>query len=151
MSKRSVNDSLDKIVMLVDGNNSIAVNLQNKILRHINSLKKKTKPTNRGGEKPPGSSQFEKPMNVSPEMCEFANWEKGCHKSRTDVTKVIWQYVTDNNLKFAENKRKCTLDSKLKELLGLDVDNISYPQIQKYIGKHLTNIVELEPPIENDE
>lgn len=142
MSKRSIVDTLDKLTDLVDGNNGISINLQTKLLRHVNSLKKKSKPTNLIKERKSGSSQFEKKMVVSSEMCMFAKWDENCLKSRTDVTKAIWDYVTTNNLKSESNRRICTLDDNLKKLLGVEVEQISYPQIQKYIGQHLSNIKE---------
>lgn len=138
MSKRSAIDSLDKLKQLVEGNNAISVNLQSKLLKHVNTALKKTKPVSQKKEKIPGESQFEKKMLVSKEMCEFAKWDNGCHKSRVEVTKVIWNYVTENNLRSETNKRICVLDDTLKQLLGVDEDQVSYPQIQKFIGKHLT-------------
>ena len=138
MSKRSAVDSLDKLKQLIEGNNAISVNLQSKLLRHVNTAIKKTKPVNQKKEKIPGESQFEKKMVVSEEMCDFAGWERGCLKSRVEVTKVIWDYVTEKNLRSESNKRICILDNSLKQLLGIEIDEVSYPQIQKYIGKHLT-------------
>jgi chromatin remodeling complex protein RSC6 len=140
MSKRSANDSLDRLKGLIDGNNQIAVGLQVKLLRHVNAAIKKTKPSNPAKEKNLGSSQFEKKMHVSDEMCEFAGWEKGCLKSRVEVTNAIWGYVTENKLKSEQNKRICTLNDTLKSLLKVQTDTIMYPQIQKYIGQHLTKV-----------
>lgn len=138
MSKRSAVDSLEKLKQLIDGNNAISVNLQTRMLRHVNTAVKKTKPTTQKKEKVPGESQFEKKMTVSAEMCTFAGWDKGQLKSRVEVTKVIWDYVTANNLRTENNKRICVLDKTLKTLLGIEMDEVSYPQIQKYIGKHLS-------------
>lgn len=137
MSKRSAIDSLDKLKTLIDGNNGIAVNLQVKLLRHVNTAIKKTKPSNPKGKKAPGESQFEKKMPVSEAMRKFAKWEEGCEKSRVNVTEAIWNYVAANNLKGENNKRICHLDDTLKELLGVTEDYSTYPRIQKYIGKHL--------------
>lgn len=140
MSKRSANDSLDKLKNLIEGNNSISLNLQSRMLRHVTSAMKKTKPANPKKEKVPGESQFEKKMLVSAEMCQFAGWDAGSLKSRVDVTKVIWDYVTKHNLKTETNKRVCRPDATLAKILGVKDAEVSYPQIQKYIGKHLTKV-----------
>ena len=140
MAKRSANDSLEKLKTIVEGNNAISMNLQTKMLRHINTAMKKTKPTTTQKEKVAGSSQFEKKMLVSPEMCKFAGWEEGCLKSRVEITKVIWDYVTEHNLKAEKNKRMCVLNEVLKSLLQIQEEEVSYPQIQKYIGKHLSKV-----------
>jgi chromatin remodeling complex protein RSC6 len=138
MTKRTAVDSLEKLKQQIEGNNAIAVNIQLKLLKNVNAAIKKSKPTSQKKEKIPGESQFEKKMLVSEAMCEFAGWEKGCLKSRVDVTKVIWDYATKNNLRLETNKRICVLDEKLKQLLGLEQEELLYCHIQRHIGDHLT-------------
>jgi chromatin remodeling complex protein RSC6 len=90
-------------------------------------------------EKIPGStpSQFEKPMRIGQDIAIFAEWDIESLHSRVDITKVICNYICTNNLQNPENRRIIMLDEKLKTLLGVDVDTITYPDIQKYIGAHL--------------
>lgn len=134
-SKRSVN--LNKLKGIVDGNPAISVQLQGKILKIVDSVMKNTERKNNV----PGTSQFDKKMIVSDEMCDFAGWPHGSLHSRVEVTDAIWnRYVKANDMRSSTNKRIGKLDDKLKRLLNVDVDELSYPQIQKYIGQHLTKI-----------
>jgi chromatin remodeling complex protein RSC6 len=143
MSKRSANDSLNKLKGLVEGNPAISVQLQGKILKIVDSVMKKAKPSKEGKEnKVPGTSQFDKKMMVSNDMCDFAGWPHESHHSRVEVTDAIWnRYVKANDMRSSTNKRIGKLDDKLKSLLKVDVDELTYPQIQKYIGQHLTKVV----------
>jgi len=111
------------------------------MMKHVNSALKKTKSSAAAKDaKVPGTSQFDKQLLVSPEMCAFAGWEVGSHKSRVEVTKAIWDYVKVHELRTEENKRQCILDDVLKTLLNVDEKTLSYPRIQKHIGQHLKKI-----------
>jgi|SRR5580658_578004 chromatin remodeling complex protein RSC6 len=137
MSKRSTAESIDKLRGLVEGNAGISVQLQTKLLKQVNQISKRAKPAEAKEKRPPGSSQFEKPLPISQQMAEFAGWEPGSLKSRVQVTKAVWGYAIEKELRRDEkNKRVCYLDNTLKALLGTDEATITYPQIQKYIGKH---------------
>jgi chromatin remodeling complex protein RSC6 len=142
MSKRSA-VSLNKLKCLVEGNPAISVQLQGKILKIVDSAMKKAKPSKEDTEtKVPGTSQFDKKMLVSDEMCDFACWPRNSLHSRVEVTDAIWnRYVKANDMRSSTNKRIGKLDNKLKALLKVDVDELTYPQIQKYIGQHLTRVV----------
>lgn len=136
MSKRSIAESIEKLKGLVEGNDSISVQLQTKILKYVNQISKHVKPIEVKEKRPPGSSQFEKKMPISREMAAFAGWDVDSEKSRVEVTKVVWDYVKQEQLRDETNKRVCILNDKLKSLLGTDEPTLTYPQIQKYIGKH---------------
>lgn len=137
MAKRSAIDALDKIKVLVEGNPGISVTLQNKILKCVVAAIKRTKPAIVKELKKTGTSQFEKKMNISDEMKTFAGWDATEKHSRVDVTKAIWDYIKTNNLRNASNKRLFTLDDTLKALLKTDVDELTYPKIQKHIANHM--------------
>lgn len=136
MAKRTTVDATEKLKNLIEGNNSISVNLQNKLMRHVNQLAKHTKPVEPKEKQSKGASQFEKKMHVSAEMAKFAKWNEDELKSRVEVTKAIWDYAKAHSLRDEKNKRNCVLDETLKTLLGTDSAVLTYPQIQKYIGKH---------------
>lgn len=142
MSKRSA-VSLNKLKSLVEGNPAISVQLQGKILKMVDSAMKKAKPLKDDQEaKAIGTSQFDKKMLVSDEMCDFAGWPRNSLHSRVEVTDALWnRYIKANEMRCSTNKRIGKLDSKLKALLKVDHEELSYPQIQKYIGQHLTKVV----------
>lgn len=142
MAKRSATDSLDKIKTLVEGNPGISVTIQNKILKCVNTAVRRTKPVVVKEQKKPGASQFEKKMDISDDMKEFAGWGKDDKYSRVDVTKAIWEYIKTNNLRNESNKRLFTLDDKLKKLLKTEEETLTYPKIQKHIADHMIKPVQ---------
>jgi|SRR5579864_2959872 chromatin remodeling complex protein RSC6 len=135
MSKRNVTESLDKLKGMIEGNDSISVQLQSKLLKQVGSISKHIKAPAKT-EKPDGSSQFEKKLPISPEIAAFAGWDPESVHSRVEITSAIWNYVKENNLR-QSNKRISKVDETLKALLGIEEETIAYPKIQKYIGKHL--------------
>lgn len=136
MSKRNVADSIDKLKSIVDGNKSISVQMQTKLMKQINSIAKHIKTPTTKEKRAVGTSQFEKKMLVSDEMCRFAGWPLGSVHSRVEITKAIWDYVKANELREETNKRICKPTEEMKRLMGIEDDTISYPRLQKFIGKH---------------
>ena len=140
MSKRSTAESIDKLKSLIEGNDGISVHLQLKLMKHVNQIAKHVKPVEPKEKRQSGTSQFEKKMPISSEMSTFAKWPFNCEKSRVEVTRAVWDYVKDKELRDEKNKRVCILDKELKNLLGTDEPTLTYPQIQKYIGKHFVKV-----------
>lgn len=137
MTKRNIVESLDRLKNLIDGNDGISVQLQSKMLKQLASVYKHVTPIEPKEKRPAGSSQFEKQMPISKEMIKFAGWDDGVSKSRVEVTKAVWDYIKDNDLREEQNKRNCKLNDTLKTLLDTQETSLTYPQIQKYIGKHM--------------
>lgn len=137
MTKRNIVEALDKHKNLIDGNDGISVQLQSKLLKSLTTIYKHVTPIEPKEKRPAGTSQFEKQMPISKEMIQFAGWEDGVSKSRVEVTKAVWDYIKDNDLREEQNKRICKLNDKLKTLLDTTEPTLTYPQIQKYIGKHI--------------
>lgn len=110
------------------------------LLKQLEVVRKCAKPRktnkNRGQNQ---NSGLQKPVIISEEMAEFANWSPDELHSRVEVTKKICTYVKEKDLQKPENKRLILLDSVLKKLLRFEDNELSYPHIQKYIGVHFTN------------
>jgi upstream activation factor subunit UAF30 len=98
-----------------------------------NYVKKETKP-----KKPRKKSGFALPVTLSDELCEFMDCEKGTKRARTQITKYLNLYIDENNLKNPENKRIIVPDTKLRKLLGDEIEGVelTYFTIQKYMNKH---------------
>ena len=64
--------------------------------------------------------------------------EKGTKRARTQITKYLNLYIDENNLKNPENKRIIVPDTKLRKLLGDEIEGVelTYFTIQKYMNKH---------------
>lgn len=100
---------------------------------HRKQVKQDNKP--KKTRKPHG---FAKPTNISDELCVFLGKNAGELVSRTEVTKSIIKYISDNKLQNPENRRQIILDDTLKKLFGLENQdvNVDYFSMQKYVNKH---------------
>jgi hypothetical protein len=96
-------------------------------------VKKSTK-----SKKPRKPSGFALPVPVSTELCEFMGLEPGSHGPRTDVTKRLMKYISENNLQNPEKKSVIIPNEPLLRILGDEVKDIvlTHFSIQKYINKH---------------
>jgi chromatin remodeling complex protein RSC6 len=88
-------------------------------------------------QKPRG---FSKPVLISNDLCYFLKIPYGSHKSRTEVTKYLIQYITENNLQSLEDKKVILPDESLQKILGEESvgQMITYFTLQKYMNKHYT-------------
>ena len=92
-----------------------------------NKRKKNTK------SKPSG---FEKPTPISDELAVFFGRELGTLMARTEVSKQIHDYVMQQKLQNAANRRIIHPDAKLKQLLNVNNDELTYFNLQKYLKFH---------------
>ena len=56
--------------------------------------------------------------------------------ARTEVTREINKYIQENNLKDPSNGRKILADAKLKVLLNLNDEELTYFNLQKFMSPH---------------
>ena len=83
-------------------------------------------------------SGFAKPTDISTEMCDFLKIPHGTLMSRTEVTKNINTYVSQNNLKDPVNGRIIRPDTVLKKLLRVkDGDEVTFFHMQKLLNPHI--------------
>jgi len=80
---------------------------------------------------------FNRKQDVTPKLREFLGLPAGELISRSEVTKFITKYITDNGLKHPDNGRQIILDDKLRALLEPPADiQITYLNIQKFLSPH---------------
>jgi chromatin remodeling complex protein RSC6 len=113
--------------------------LEKNVKKELKSVKKTVKAPAPKAKKAP--SGFAKPTKVTKELCEFMDKPEGTEIARTEVTKVLVNYIKSNNLQeqTADSKNKIVPDDKLKSLLGLNVEEtneLTFFNIQKYMNKH---------------
>jgi hypothetical protein len=131
----TINNSLTLLKMQLN-----TLQQQVKIIeKSVNKELKPPKPILPKTQKAP--SGFAKPTRVTKELCEFMNKPEGTEIARTEVTKTLVCYIKENNLqeKTKDSKNKIIPDDKLKNLLGLNIDEITdltFFNIQKYMNKH---------------
>jgi upstream activation factor subunit UAF30 len=84
-------------------------------------------------------SGFAKPSLLSDELCDFMGVTRGTSLARTEVTRMINEYIKKNSLQDAEDKRRILPDAKLKKILNLTPeDKLTYFNLQKYMKHHFT-------------
>jgi chromatin remodeling complex protein RSC6 len=82
-------------------------------------------------------SGFAKPTKLSDELCAFLGVPAGSQLARTEVTRVLNEYIKKNNLQDANDKRTIVPDEKLSSILKLQGDDkLTYFNLQTYIKHH---------------
>jgi chromatin remodeling complex protein RSC6 len=82
---------------------------------------------------------FNKPIKVSKDLAKFAGWNADELHSRIEVTRLVCQYVKDNNLQNPENRKQIIPDRKLTKLLSYDAakdEPLTFTSFQKFIRPH---------------
>lgn len=86
-------------------------------------------------------SGFAKPTNLSNELCDFLSVPHGTTMARTEVTRIINEYIRNKNLQNPSDRRKIVADDKLKSILNIDPEKgLSYFSLQASIKHHFTKI-----------
>lgn len=116
-----------------------------KVARELKVAQKKSQ-KRKGSSNPRKVSGFRKPTLISDELAAFLEKPTGTTMSRTDVTRLINQYIRDQGLKNPENGRFINPDQKLSVLLNHTKDSVplSYFNLQKFIKHHFSKIPEGE-------
>lgn len=117
---------------------SIVKTLQKEYQKAQKTSSKKTKksaPTT--STKPRTPSGFAKPTKLSDDLCNFLGVATGSQMARTEVTRVINDYIKKNALQDVNDKRTIVPDSKLLSILKLgEGDKLTYFNLQTYIKHH---------------
>lgn len=90
-------------------------------------------------------SGFEKPTPISDELAVFFGKELGSLMARTEVSKQIHEYVMSQKLQNEKNRRIIHPDPKLKQLLNVNNDELTYFNLQKYLKFHFKKDVVAAP------
>lgn len=107
--------------------------LEKKTARDL-KLANKSKKKSKGARKPSG---FVKPALISNELANFLNKPQGTELARTEVTKIINEYIRENKLQDPTNGRKILPDKKLTDLLSVKKeDELTYFNLQRYMSPH---------------
>ena len=91
------------------------------------------------GAKPRTPSIFERPVQITEELCSFLAQPKGTLMSRSQVTKAVNNYVKEHDLK---NKHDIKPDAALKKLLLVpETESLTYFNLQRYLNRHYVKAV----------
>ena len=78
-------------------------------------------------------SAFARPLTPSPELAAVIG---DTPQPRTQVTKLLWDYIKSNNLQNPANKRNILCDDKLKAVMGKP--EVTMFEMTGLVGKHLS-------------
>jgi upstream activation factor subunit UAF30 len=101
------------------------------------SVKKTKKTAPVASNKTRTPSGFAKPTKLSDDLCSFLGVSSGSQMARTEVTRVINEYIKKNSLQDTNDKRTIVPDAKLLTILKLgEGDKLTYFNLQTYIKHH---------------
>jgi chromatin remodeling complex protein RSC6 len=141
-SFNTINDSITLFKMQLNSLQQQVKNLEKSVKKELKVVKKVSDKVDQAKQKKPRApSGFAKPTKVTKELCEFMNRPEGTEIARTEVTKILSEYIKTNKLQEqSENsKNKIVPDDKLMSLLGISSEestNLTFFNIQKYMNKH---------------
>jgi upstream activation factor subunit UAF30 len=96
------------------------------------SLKKEATARKKAGG---GGGGLSAVKEISNELAEFLG--KGKKMARTEIVKMLWEYIRENDLQNPENKREIFLDDKLRRVFGKNVKSFTMFTMNKYISAHV--------------
>jgi upstream activation factor subunit UAF30 len=103
-------------------------------LKDARKRKRRSKVEEGPDAKPRALSIFERPTQVTDELCKFLGKANGTLMSRSEVTKAVNNYVKEKNLK---NKHDIKPDAALKKLLAIgEGEPLTYFNLQRYLNRH---------------
>lgn len=83
------------------------------------------------------ASGFAMPSLLSAELYQFLGIKEGELVPRTDVTKMLNNYIVENGLRDEQDKRTILPDEKLKKILNCtDDDYVHYFNLQQFLKHH---------------
>jgi len=138
----TINDTITLFKMQLNSLQQQVKTLEKSVNKELKGVKKVSdKAAAQKPKTPRAPSGFAKPTKVTKELCDFMNRPEGTEIARTEVTKILSEYIKTNKLQEqSENsKNKIVPDDKLRSLLGITSEesvNLTFFNIQKYMNKH---------------
>jgi chromatin remodeling complex protein RSC6 len=134
-----INNSITLFKMQLNMLQKQVKSIEKSVIKELKTNKKIDNPVIVKTKKAP--SGFAKPTKVTKELCAFMDKPEGTEIARTEVTKVLVNYIKTNNLQeqTVDSKNKIVPDDKLIILLGLNMEEaneLNYFNLQKYMNKH---------------
>jgi upstream activation factor subunit UAF30 len=122
-------------------------NLQKQVSKEHKELSKKGGKKKANSGKPRAPSGFAKPSKITPELAAFLGVNESEKFARTQVTKMITEYVKQHSLQNQENKKIITPDAKLKKLLNNGNEEVSFFNLQKFMKVHYVKDAPAPTPV----
>ncbi|XP_020866725.1 protein TRI1 isoform X2 [Arabidopsis lyrata subsp. lyrata] len=132
-----------KIEEAVENNEEVSGEEEDRSVRKRKRKKRKPakseeKPKKKGGG-------FTKVCSLSPELQAFTGTAQ---LARTEVVRMLWKYIKENNLQDPSDKRTIICDESLRSLFP--VESINMFQMNKQLTKHIWPLVQEDEGTTND-
>ena len=102
--------------------------------------KKKQKKVRDPNAPPRAPAGFARPTKLSAELCDFLGVSRDTEIARTEVTKLMTNYIKEKNLQNPANRREINMDQKLSKLLNPpDGVTVTFFTLQKYMKDHFVS------------
>lgn len=132
----SVENMFNDILKELNEHKVILSNTINNVKKLQKEVSKEQKKKQKGGKKREPSG-FTKPTQISKELANFIGKEDNVEVARTEVTKLLSEYIKNNKLQLETDRRKIIPDKKLCKLLSCKKDDdISYFNLQRWLKPH---------------
>jgi len=106
-----------------------------KLVRKVRAFQED--PTGEKAKERSANNGFNRVQAITPTLATFLGVEDDHRISRSEVTRFITKYVSENGLKHPDNGRVIILDNKLTDLLKPPEKlEITFLNIQKYLTPH---------------
>ena len=159
-SVNTINDTITLFKMQLNSLQQQVKTLEKGVNKELKGIKKVAEKADKASpKKPRAPSGFAKPTKVTKELCDFMNRPEGSEIARTEVTKILSEYIKTNKLQEQNenSKNKIVPDDKLRSLLGISTEessNLTFFNIQKYMNKHFISSKnptknQVDEPVEN--
>ena len=106
-----------------------------KLMRKMYKLQQD--PSGEKAKKRKANNGFNKLVPISKELAEFlGNMGSAPMESRSNVTRAVNKYITDNDLKNKENRRNIVMNETLEALLEPGERTVTFLNIQTFLKRH---------------
>ena len=132
-----VSEIIDTVVNMQLQLKAITSDLK-RVSKDINKMQKQKTPRRKPTPNPNRpKTGFAKPTKLSPDLCDFLGVSHDTEIARTEVTRLINNYIKDKSLQDPVNKRQIKLDEKLHKLLNPPAGEVvTYFTLQSYMKVH---------------
>ena len=133
---KSLLDALHKLTSELTAVKNQVRALDRQTARELKAAERKNKKRKSSNRKPSG---FTMPTLITDELADFLQLDRGTMIARTQVTKLLTQYIKENDL---QDGRKINPNESLATLLRYNADNadsddqLQYFNLQKYLKIH---------------
>lgn len=140
---RDINDEIKILKSNKDTNSQLHITFLRSLHKNIKTLKLDVNCLSKQTKKRTYKGGFTKECQISDDLADFLNLERGCVKSRAECTHLLHTYIKEHSLQNEKVKREIIPDKALAKLLNFERTRdgpLYYSTIQKLIQIHFNRI-----------